>query len=102
LPWLTASEAASYLACPISRIRKLSMTGELPCHRDGRRVLFRRDELDLFYPQRRGELAVIPLGMFGVPSYRRCPSHRWSGRGADTPTTEESRCTQNLHPSIAG
>ena len=47
-PWLTAPDAARYLACPESRIRKLTMTGELPCHRDGRRVLYRRDELDTF------------------------------------------------------
>ncbi len=47
-PWLSAPEAAQYLACPESRIRKLTMTGELPCHRDGRRVLYRRDELDAF------------------------------------------------------
>lgn len=47
-PWLTAPEAADYLGCPVSRIRKLTMTGELPCHRDGRRVLYRRDELDAF------------------------------------------------------
>ncbi len=47
-PWLTAGEAAAYLACPESRIRKLTMTGELPCHRDGRRVLYRREELDAY------------------------------------------------------
>jgi excisionase family DNA binding protein len=47
-PWLTAAAAARYLACPESRIRKLTMTGELPCHRDGRRVLYRRDELDAY------------------------------------------------------
>lgn len=47
-PWLSATEAALYLACPESRIRKLTMTGELPCHRDGRRVLYRREELDEF------------------------------------------------------
>ena len=47
-PWLTAPEAAAYLACPESRIRKLTMTGELPCHRDGRRVLYRREELDAY------------------------------------------------------
>ena len=47
-PWLTAHEAAAYLACPESRIRKLTMTGELPCHRDGRRVLYRREELDAY------------------------------------------------------
>ena len=47
-PWLRAPEAAAYLACPESRIRKLTMTGELPSHRDGRRVLYRREELDAF------------------------------------------------------
>jgi excisionase family DNA binding protein len=46
LPWLDAEEAAEYIRCPVSRIRKLTMTSDLPCHRDGRRVLYRRDELD--------------------------------------------------------
>lgn len=47
-PFLQAQEAADYLRCPLSRIRKLTMTGALPVHRDGRRVLYRRDELDEF------------------------------------------------------
>jgi excisionase family DNA binding protein len=47
-PWLCASEAAEYLACPLSRVRRLTMTGDLPVHRDGRRVLYRREELDAF------------------------------------------------------
>jgi excisionase family DNA binding protein len=47
-PWLTAAEAAVYLRCPLSRVRKLTMTRELPCCRDGRRVLYYRDELDKF------------------------------------------------------
>jgi excisionase family DNA binding protein len=47
-PWLSADEAAGYLACPVSRIRRLTMTGDLPVHRDGRRVLYRREELDDF------------------------------------------------------
>ena len=45
-PWMTAEEAAAYLRCPTSRIRKLTATRELPCQRDGRRVLYHRDELD--------------------------------------------------------
>ena len=45
-PWLSAVEAAEYLRCPTSRLRKLTMTSELPCARDGRRVLFHRDKLD--------------------------------------------------------
>lgn len=47
-PWMTADQAADYIAAPVSRVRKLTMTGELPHHRDGRRVLYRRDELDTF------------------------------------------------------
>lgn len=47
-PWMTALEAADYLRCPVSRIRKLTMTGELPCERDGRRVLYNRDALDAY------------------------------------------------------
>jgi excisionase family DNA binding protein len=47
-PWLSAEQAADYLACPISRVRKLTMTRELPAHRDGRRVLYRREELDAY------------------------------------------------------
>jgi excisionase family DNA binding protein len=47
-PWLNADEAAAYLRCPTSRIRKLTCTRELPCHRDGRRVLYHRDELDAY------------------------------------------------------
>jgi excisionase family DNA binding protein len=47
-PWLNAEEAAAYVRCPVSRIRKLTSTRELPAHRDGRRVLYRSDELDGF------------------------------------------------------
>lgn len=47
-PWMTASEAALYLRCPVSRIRKLTMCGDIPHEHDGRRVLYRRDRLDEF------------------------------------------------------
>jgi excisionase family DNA binding protein len=47
-PWLTAQEAADYLRCPLSRVRKLTMTGGLPHGKDGRRVLYNRWDLDRF------------------------------------------------------
>jgi excisionase family DNA binding protein len=47
-PWLTAAQAADYLSCSVSRIRSLTLTGELPHHRDGRRPLYHRGELDAF------------------------------------------------------
>jgi excisionase family DNA binding protein len=45
---MTAREAADYLRCPVSRVRKLTMTGELRHENDGRRVLYHRDRLDEF------------------------------------------------------
>jgi excisionase family DNA binding protein len=45
-PWLNADEAAAYIGAPVSRIRQLTMGDEIPVHRDGRRVLYHRDELD--------------------------------------------------------
>lgn len=47
-PWLTARQAADYIAAPLSRVRKLTMSDDLPHHRDGRRVLYHRQELDAF------------------------------------------------------
>jgi excisionase family DNA binding protein len=45
-PWLTREAAAAYLGLPVSRLEK---DREIPCHRDGRRVLYHRDELDTFF-----------------------------------------------------
>jgi excisionase family DNA binding protein len=47
-PWLNARDAAAYIGAPLSRVRKLTMTGEMPAHRDGRRVLYRREDLDAY------------------------------------------------------
>jgi excisionase family DNA binding protein len=44
-PWLSRAEAAAYLHLPVSRLEK---DRRIPCHRDGRRVLYHRDELDDF------------------------------------------------------
>ena len=47
-PCLSAEQAAAYLQSPVSRVRKLTMSGDLPHEHDGRRVLYHRDELDQF------------------------------------------------------
>ena len=47
-PWMDATGAAGYLACSVSRVRTLTMTGDLPVHRDGSRPLYHRDELDAY------------------------------------------------------
>lgn len=44
--YLKIEEAAEYLACPVSRIRDLKDQGRLRHYRDGRRLLFRREDLD--------------------------------------------------------
>jgi excisionase family DNA binding protein len=45
-PWLTRHEAARYLSLPVSRLEK---DRTIPCHRDGRRVLYHREELDAHF-----------------------------------------------------
>lgn len=45
-PWLNAAEAASYLACSRDRVYDLVQLGKLEASRDGRRLLFRRADLD--------------------------------------------------------
>lgn len=42
----TAHQAAVYLRCPVQRIYERRRDGKLKCERDGRRLLFRRAELD--------------------------------------------------------
>lgn len=46
--WLNTEEAASYLACPRGRIHDLVQLGKLEPRRDGRRLLFRRSDLDAY------------------------------------------------------
>ena len=45
-PWLTVVEAARYRSCSPSRIHALVREGRLSAVRDGRRLLFRRAQLD--------------------------------------------------------
>lgn len=46
-PWLYGNRAtADYLGWPLGRVEKLSAANAIPCHRVGRRLTFRRDELD--------------------------------------------------------
>lgn len=47
-PWLDTKGAAEYLAAPVSRVHDLVQLGRLTPCRDGRRLLFRRDDLDRY------------------------------------------------------
>jgi excisionase family DNA binding protein len=47
-PWLTQQQAADYLGCSASRIKTLTVADAIPHHRDGRRPLYHRDELDAY------------------------------------------------------
>jgi len=44
-PWMDREAAAHYLSLPASRLEK---DRAIPCHRDGRRVLYHREELDAY------------------------------------------------------
>jgi excisionase family DNA binding protein len=45
-PWLDTKAAAEHLAAPVGRIHDLVQLGKLTPRRDGRRLLFRRSDLD--------------------------------------------------------
>ncbi len=47
-PWLDVHEAAEYLRCKPQRIYDLVSQGRLRHRKDGRRLLFRRSELDAY------------------------------------------------------
>lgn len=47
-PWLDARAAAAHLSCGVDRIHDLVQLGKLTPRRDGRRLLFRRDDLDAY------------------------------------------------------
>ena len=47
-PWLSTKAAADYIAAPVGRIHDLVQLRKLTPHRDGRRLLFRREELDAY------------------------------------------------------
>lgn len=47
-PWVGVDEAAVHLACSRQRIYDLVREGRLEPRRDGRRLLFRRSDLDAF------------------------------------------------------
>jgi excisionase family DNA binding protein len=46
--WLGARGAAAHLVCSVGRIHDLVALGKLTPRRDGRRLLFRRDDLDAY------------------------------------------------------
>lgn len=47
-PWLSTEQAADYIAAKPGRIHDLVALGKLTPRRDGRRLLFRRSDLDRY------------------------------------------------------
>jgi excisionase family DNA binding protein len=45
-PWMTTREAAQYMRVPYETFRKRAASREIPCHPEGGRLYFHRDELD--------------------------------------------------------
>lgn len=68
-PWMTVQEAAAHMRRTTNRIYKLVEQGSLPHYREGRRLLFKRSELDSFirsggafyekYPSLRSRVACM-------------------------------------------
>jgi excisionase family DNA binding protein len=52
-PWLDTRGAAEYIAAPVSRVHDLVGLRKLTPHRDGRRLLFKRTDLDAYLENRR-------------------------------------------------
>ena len=50
--WMTSDEAAAYLRCDAKRVSELQREGKLRCGRDGRKLLFRRADLDAYLERR--------------------------------------------------
>jgi excisionase family DNA binding protein len=47
-PWLDTKGAAEHLACGVDRVHDLVALGKLDPRRDGRRLLFKRSDLDAY------------------------------------------------------
>jgi hypothetical protein len=45
-PWMNARTTATYLDFPLKRVHNLASTGQIPCRRQGGRLLFHAGELD--------------------------------------------------------
>lgn len=52
--WLNTKQTAEYLAAPVSRVHDLVALGLLEPRRDGRRLLFKRTDLDNYLERGRG------------------------------------------------
>jgi excisionase family DNA binding protein len=59
-PWLNVTDAAERLRCNKDRIYDLIALGKLHPHRDGRRVLLHRDDLDATSKGETDDLVSIP------------------------------------------
>lgn len=47
-PYMNVDEAAEYIACGKKRIYELKERGAVACYQDGKRLLFRREDLDAY------------------------------------------------------
>jgi excisionase family DNA binding protein len=82
-PWLDVAEAADYLRCKPKRIYDLISQRRIPVHRDGGRVLLRRDELDRYLAADAADTPLTPPqkdgGLRGVRGEPRTVSPRIKG-----------------------
>ena len=58
--WLDVTDAAEYLRCKPKRLYDLCSQRRVPVHREGSRLLFRRDELDEWITSGAADTALTP------------------------------------------
>jgi excisionase family DNA binding protein len=93
-PWMTVTEAAKHIRCTTSRIYKLVEQGSLPHHREGRRLLFKRSELDSFIRSGGAFYEKYP----GLHSRVVCMPQPDTKRGAAMPQTPRPVAEEVLAP----
>jgi excisionase family DNA binding protein len=95
-PWLDTKSAAAHLACGTDRIHDLVQLGRLTAHRDGRRLLFRREELDAYVEATGG--AELNCADGRAQRRKTGPArHRHAGAPRGSPEAVEAR-RPGAHP----
>ncbi len=64
--WMDVGDAAKHLACSPRRIYTLVSQGRIPHGRDGKRLLFRKSELDAWLERSRAVSECLPIP-YGEP-----------------------------------
>lgn len=93
-PWMTVTDAARHMGCTTNRVYKLVAQESLPHYREGRRLLFKRSELDSFIRSGGAFYEKYP----GLRSRVACMAQPDIQRGAAMPQTPRPVAEEVLAP----